>query len=123
MTTATKRGASTEADGSEIRRVSEVVGLDGVNFDARCFAEADRPAVFSLLTLLRCCCGAASEAGYTVDLVADERHWRRLRDCPQGDVALAVRRVEKLGDGWQLPGSSDASLLDRLDDYLAALVA
>jgi hypothetical protein len=122
--TATKSESVTEAGGSEVpRRPSEVRGFQ-LDFDARRFAESDRASVFSLLTLLRCCCGAASEAGYRVDVVTDESGWRSLRDCAEGDVAQVVRRVERLSDGaWRLPGDPSRPVVDRIDELLGVLVA
>jgi hypothetical protein len=122
MSATTAKG-HVEAGGSETpRRPSEIAGLE-LDFDARCFPPEERVGAFNLLVGLKAVAGSVAEIGYVSEHVEDRARWRRLRDAAESEINAAVRRAVRLSAGeWQLPGSSDLSLLDRIDDYLGVLV-
>jgi hypothetical protein len=119
LTTTAKRAAAVDPKpDSQIRvpRVSKIVGFRIDPGEYR-FDVDDRPAAFSLISLLQVVCGSATSDGYVISHVADSRCWRTLAESPQAEVVAALRRVERLGDGWELPGDRSQPLVERIDEF------
>jgi hypothetical protein len=99
--------------------ISEIPG-SAIDWNALRFRDpAEAGAAFELWSWLRCACGVGEPAGGRFVVTdRDPASWRRLRDCNEDTLRLAVGRVERQY-GWRLPGDPSGSLLDRIDGFFA----
>jgi hypothetical protein len=83
--------------------------------------EADRPAVWNLLTLLKVVAGSARASAFAVSPVTSPASWVALEDAPEAAIAGVVARVETRNAPWRLPGDESLSVLERLDAYFVRI--
>jgi hypothetical protein len=81
-----------------------------------------RPAIGELVTQLRVCCGSlvvsTRARSYSV---ASPAEWRTLRQCSDGELIEAIRRVQRDHPAFALPG--DGLSVHRRVEHLLERVA
>jgi hypothetical protein len=83
--------------------------------------ERDKGAVWNLLAYLRICAGSAVQGAFAISAVTDPDRWRPLAHADRAEVLRTVNLVEQQCAPWRLPGDPETPVIERLDQYFAAV--